>query len=169
MRLRRPLQTVSRTGLDLVIPSRFAINSVPKWVAEMEPTAEGIRQVEIYPFSRQTETIHYIYWEEPKDLGFKDPFPGFVDVEALREGVLIDVYRNKMAKAMDDGRSDAAALWRNEYRAQETSWRNTHRVRVLSQDDGADDLEFILEREPGHPTRESDRIIDDAFDQVWFT
>ena len=169
MRLRRPLRTVSRDGLDRVIPSRFSVNSVPKWVAEMEPTETGVRRVEIYPFPRQRELISYIYWEEPKKLGFKDQFPGYIDVESLREGVLIDVYRNKMAKAADDGKVEQAALWRNEYRAQETKWEQTHRVRVLSQDVGADDLEFILEREPAHPGRESDRIIDDAFSQIWFT
>lgn len=167
-RLMTPLEIVSETGLELAFPGARNVNSVPQYVAEVEPDENNVRQVEIYPFSNRRELIHYIYWDAPQRLSFKDTFPGFVDTEALREGVLIDVYRNKMVKAMDAGNAEAAALWRNEYRAQETQWKNTHRTRVLSQDVGVDDLEFILERRPAHPGYKRETIINDAYSHIWY-
>lgn len=169
MRLRRPLHTVSEQGLDLSIPSRHSINSVPRWVAEVEADVDGVKRVEIYPNSNRPETIHYIYWIEPYTLGFDDPMPGFIDVEAMREGVMVDVLRYKMHKAMDAQQYEAAAIYRNEYRAQETRWLNIHRVRLLSQEQGTDDQEFILSREGAHPAYETDQVIDDAYKAVWYT
>lgn len=169
MRLRRPLHTVSQMGLNMMIPSRFEINSVPKWVSEMEPDIDGTKRVEIYPYPKDEELIHYLYWAEPPLLRFKDYIPGEIDTEALREGVLIDVYRNMMNKALQEGNVNVAGFYRNEMRTQETTWKNVHKKRIFQQDDGLDDLEFILMKQPAHPRRTEDRVIDTAYDQVWFT
>jgi hypothetical protein len=166
-RLRKPLETVSEIGLNLGRPGRSHVNAVPQFVAEVEPDENNVKQVEIYPYSNRREIIHYMYWIAPPKLSFRDQIPGTIDIEALREGVLIDVYRNKMTKAMDAGNTEAAALWRNEYRAQETAWKNVHRTRALSQDQGSDDLEFILERHGAHPGPNTNTLIDDAYSFVW--
>lgn len=171
MRLRRPLQVSSREGLDAAIPSRFSINRAPQYVVEVHPDSDGTRVVEIYPFTSQAELLHYIYWIEPPTLNFKDQLPSFIDLEALREGVMVDVLRNKMHKFTKEGNARAAELMRNEYRAQETLWNRQHKHRLLSQEDALDDLEILLTRTRAHPftTGTDNRIIDDAFDQVYFT
>lgn len=169
MRLKQPLHAVSQIGLDMFIPSRFETNSVPRYVAEMSPDTDGTRRVEIYPFSSQQEIIHYMYWAKPTPLGFYDYIPGDIDTEALREGVLVDVYRNMANKFAQSGNLEQAAYYRNEYRSQETTWRNIHKQRLYQLDDGMDDLEFILMKNPAHPRRLEDRVIDNAYDQVWYT
>ena len=169
MRLRRPLQTVSQMGLNMMIASRFEVNSVPSFISELNPDTDGTRQVEIYPYPMDTELIHYQYWAEPPALGFNDYIPGNIDTEALREGVLIDVYRFLANKMAMEGKIEPAAYYRNEARTQETSWKNVHKKRLLQQDEGADDLEFILMRNGAHPRGHQDRVIDTAYDQVWFT
>jgi hypothetical protein len=168
MRLGRPLHVVHKQGLDLVIPRKHSINSVPTWVAEIDPDVDGVKRVEIYPYSSQAEIIHYSSWIKPYTLSFKDQLPEFLDIEALREGVMIDVLRHKMHKAIMANQPEAAALYRNEYRAQETIWNRLHKDRVLGQEQGTDDQEFILTHDSGHPSVSEDRIIDDAWSEVWY-
>lgn len=168
MRLRRSLHVVHKQGLDLAIPSRHSINSVPSWVAEIDPDVDGRKRVEIYPYSSQAEIIHYSAWIKPYTLGFKDSLPEFLDIEALREGVMIDVLRHKMHKALMANQTEVAAVYRNEYRAQETAWHRVHKDRVLGQEQGTDDQEFILSHDSGHPSVKEDRLIDDAWSEVWF-
>lgn len=171
MRLRRELHRSTDEGLDLAHPSRLQVNSAPRFVVEIEPDENGDKQVEIYPFTRTPELIHYLYWLEPFNLDFKDKLPEFIDIEAFREGVMIDIMRNKMFKLSDDGRQRESELLRNEYRAQETRWNNTFKHRVISQDEALDDNEFLLVSAPAHPrgTAADNRIIADAWDQVWWT
>ena len=170
MRLRRALSISNEHGLDFVIPSRFSIANVPAFVAEVEPDENGTKRVEIYPYTRRSELIHYMYWREPPDIDFKAQLPAFIDIEAFREGVMIDVLRNGMYKALQDGDLRAAELLRNDYRAQETRWMRDHKHRVIAQDSGAADEEFLLLNSRNHPTGVgSDTIvIDNAFDQVWY-
>lgn len=168
MRHRRPLTVSSLEGLDRTDTSRYSINSYPRYVAEVELGDNMERRVEIYPFSSTSELIHYIYWADPPTLGFKSYIPGLGNEESLREGVMVDVYRHLMFKALNAGSVDQAAFLRNEFRAQETRWLSIHRTRVISQDAGLDDDEFILERGPAHPLEEN-RDIRTARDQVWST
>lgn len=168
-RTRQFLEVSSQEGLDLASPSRFALTSVPRWIVEQEPDPDGTKVVEIYPYSNRLETINYMYWKAPPELMFEDQIPAFIDIESLREGVMIDVMRNKMFRLIDEGKQQAAELMRNEYRAQETRWFNTHRPRVLSQDDAVDDLEFLLTNSRAHPRNQPDRAIITAYDQIWFT
>lgn len=169
MRLRRPLKLVSREGIDMVIPSRYSTNDVPQYVSEVEPDENGLKRVEIYPFTNSVEMIGYVYWREPYDLGLHDRLPAFIDIEAFREGVMIDVMRHKMFKLMEEGKERASELMRNEYQAAMTRWNNTHKVRVLSQDDALDDLEFMLWAKGKQPMGGTDtRSIDNAYAQVWY-
>lgn len=169
MRLRRPLDMVSRIGLDLADSSRYQLSSVPRYVAEQEPTATGVKRVEIYPYSSQQEIVHYLYWAEPGPLGFRDYIPGPIDIEALREGVLVDVYRHLANKFAMEDKINAAGYYRNEARAQETSWKNVHKKRLMQQDDALDDLEFILLSRPAHPRDSNTRAINDAYSQIWYS
>lgn len=170
MRLRRMLSLSSEQGLDFVIPSRFSIANVPSFVAEVEPDENDVKQVEIYPYTRREELIHYIYWKEPPDLDYKDRLPSFIDIEAFREGVMVDVMRNAMFKAINNDELRKAEILRNDYRSQETRWMRDHKHRVIKQDSGAADHEFLLLNSRNHPTGVgSDTIvIDNAFDQVWY-
>lgn len=171
MRLRRTLQLVSRDSLDMSIPSRFSINQVPQYIAEIEPDDDGTKRVEIYPYPATTEMLHYVYWIKPPDLKFHDEIPAFIDIEAFREGVMIDVMRHKMFKYMDEGKQREAELMRNEYQATTTRWNNQYKVRVLSQEEALDDLEFLLTRTSARPMwgGADNRIIDDAYSHVWFS
>lgn len=170
MRLRRTVQVVSRESLDMSIPSRFSINQVPQYICEVEPDVDGTKQVEIYPFPRQPELLHYIYWLEPFDLDMRDQMPSFIDIEAFREGVMIDLMRHRMFTLMHEGKARESELMRNEYQATLSRWNNTYKTRVLSQDDALDDLEFLLTRTSRRPMwgGADNRIIDDAYAHVWF-
>ena len=53
--------------------------------------------------------------------------------------------RDMMAKAAKANQIEAAALWRNEYRAQQTMWKDTRRTVALADNSAADDASFILE------------------------
>lgn len=168
-RTRRPLDPSSQDGLDLSFPSRFALSTVPQWFAEEEPDPDGTKVVEIYPYSSRIETIDYVYWKAPPELQFEDQLPAFIDIEAFREGVMIDIMRNKMFRLMDEGKQQQAELMRNEYQAQTTRWQRDFRPRVLSQDDAIDDLEFILTNSRAHPRGVVDRAITNAFEQINFS
>lgn len=169
-RLRRPLGTSSEIGMSYSIPARFQVSNVPAYATEKEPDIDGVRRVEIYPYTRRAELINYLYWVRPMDLDFKDELPAFIDIEAFREGVMVDVLRNRMFKAMMDKDMRAAEIYRNDYRAQETRWMRDHRQRVIKKDSGAADREFFLFNSRNHPMGwgGDTEVINDAWGQVWF-
>lgn len=154
MRLHRALDDVSILTLDMEHPARITVaGSGPEIVAEAFNDVEGHRMVELYPYSTATETVHYVYWPTPLKLQPGSILPAEVDTEALKSGVLIDVYRFEMAKAARDAKVDAAALWRNEMRAQETTWER--RIEEIAKADrGVDDVALIL-HPCGLPVRRS--------------
>lgn len=159
------LDPVSVDGLDLSLPGRYSVGDNPQWVAELHPDEERRRRVEIYPYPKSIQLIHYLYWIEAPVLEFNDPLPPQIDVEALTEGVMIDAMRYMMGKEARKGNVEMTAFWRNEYRAQETRWRE-HRTRILSQDAGSNDLEIILSQGRAHP-QQGPRRITTARDEVW--
>jgi hypothetical protein len=144
MRLHRPLRDVSMLNLDLDHPARWTTaGSGPEMVAEAFNDTEGHRMVEFYPYATQIEMVHYVYWPTPLKLRPGSILPAEVDVEALKSGVLIDVYRFEMAKAAREAKVESAALWRNEMRAQETTWER--RIEEIAKADrGIDDVALIL-------------------------
>jgi hypothetical protein len=168
MRLRNPLDEVSKAGLDLADPGRFRNTSIPQYVAEIEPHPDtGYLRVEIYPYSPDAEVYHYQYWTDFPLLALRDQVPAKMDIESLREGVLVDAMRWLMTEAASEGKIDLASFWRNEYRAQETRWERLHKQRLLSQDEGTDDAELMLTKKPAHPGTADFGEIRNARDAVW--
>lgn len=152
MRRRQALLSVSLTELDLDAPWRDQLSAPPNVVAEVERAADGTKRVEFYPYPNVDELIHYVYWAIPPTLGFDDILPKEIDAYVLRDGALIDAMRYEASKAARMGKIEQAAYWRNEYRAQETSWRDSMRDAART-DRGMDDVSFIVQgmtgRRPG--------------------
>ena len=80
----------------------------------------------------------------PPELARDSLIPIGIDSYVLREGALIDIMRYESAKAMQAGNVEAAAFWRNEYRAQSTSWERNI-LEAARTDKGSDDMTMILE------------------------
>ncbi|WP_413935960.1 hypothetical protein [Nitrospira sp. BLG_1] len=151
-----------REELDKAYPSRQAVGRGPDIVAEAPALPDGTRRVEIYPYQQDPLTLKYIWWPNVGEMQPQDALPPQLQKYALKEGVLIDIYRYKMAQAADKGEIEKAAFWRNEMRTQETKWEVY--IRELMQSDNQfDDLTFIL-GVPGIGMSDSD--IRTAQDQV---
>jgi hypothetical protein len=165
MRIRRSLASVTQAALDLTAPDRHTVGAWPLFISEVESHPEtGLPRVEIYPYSTLVEVIHYRYWPQPKALDWEEPLPHWLDIEAFREGVLVDVYRYKAAKAMSDLQIEAASYWRNEYRMQQTTWKSAI-LRIFASAIVNDDQEFTMQR--GNSSIASDLDISTARDMVW--
>lgn len=146
MRLRTALRNVSPTVLDHYYPDRVLATSFPLyWAETSENDTTKAKQVEIYPYSDQSEIIHYVYWKEPSILALTDEIPSHIDSSLLREGALIDLFRFKMAQSADRGQVELAALWRNESQVQRTLWERMC-LNAMKQDRGVEDISLILHR-----------------------
>lgn len=126
-RRRLPIQAVSRDVLDQRAPGRpWASGSGAQTWAEVgdRVNADGrvSKAVELYPYSTTNELYYYVFYTVPATLGLDDALPPELDPHVLVEGVLIDAMRYEMSRMAQLGKIEAAALWRNEYRAQETRW-----------------------------------------------
>lgn len=161
-RRRWRLEKRSSAWLDALAPDRRFTSYGPVVVSEVgtNPT-DGARLVELYGYSTVSEVIRYIYWEAPGKFDDEDVLPIAILAQSLKEGVLVDVMRWKMAKAENDGKMDAAAFWRNEYRAQETRWRGDVIPQLIKADSGIEDMQLLFPSacEPGD--------IRTARDEVW--
>jgi hypothetical protein len=144
MRFRRELTQVTLTDLDIDQPDRLFTNSAgPEYVVEVGTGSDGQRTVEFYPYPRDTEIIHYVFWPRIDTLSPGDTLPHSVDPYVLKHGVLIDLMRYEMSRALSDGKIEAAAVWRNDYRAQQTVWEAAL-GEVQRADKGLDDVTLIL-------------------------
>jgi hypothetical protein len=147
-RRRLPLQLVPYEWLMESYPNRQNVGPGPMFVAEVptELTLDGAecKTVEIYPYSSSPETLNYLYWIEPPRLEPGDQLPQGVDEHILKEGVLIDVMRYEMAKALRMGQMEVAATWRNDYRAQRSVWEDKIKEAIRA-DRGPDDAVSTLE------------------------
>lgn len=142
-RFRWPLEgPVPIDRLQQMIPERQFASIGPTIIAELGENAEGTKLVEFYPYSLKTEIIHYTFWRKPKSYGFTETLPGVVDTTILKQGVLVDIMRYEAAMAARDGKVELAAYWRNEYRAQETVWKDRQGLLALA-DRGADETMLI--------------------------
>jgi hypothetical protein len=101
-------------------------------------------QIEVYPPPEETEILHYTYRALPTTLSIASTIPPQIDAHILKEGALIDLFRKKMSEALDKGAVEVAAVWRNEYRAQETKWK-TYIQDAKRTDRGVDDATFIIQ------------------------
>lgn len=165
-RLFRRLENLTLEELNSRAASRNTINSLPLWWVDVGTNAVGTRQVEIYPAAANSpELIQYEYWTIPENLALTDTLPPQIDVDILRDGVLIDVMRYEMSEAMKRGDIEQAALWRNEYRAQTTSWNKQVRD-ALRTDHGKDDATMVVKAGTSfRPHPDQDLIT--AYDAVW--
>ena len=120
----KPLEILGIDELDVRESERSSIGSTIYYAAEVGTDSNSIRVFEFYPYPNKDKIVNFTYFAFPADLAFTDIIPEFIGGRALKEGVLIDVYRFQMGKALKEGRTDVAGFWRNELRAQETSWGN---------------------------------------------
>ena len=144
MRLGTPLTQMSLTELNLTDPDRTRVGTAPDVYAEIGMDGQGRRVFEFYPYSTQAELIAYAYWSNPPMMSLDDELPAFLPEHVLKEGALIDAMRYEASKAMRAGQVEAAAYWRNEYRAQATSWERDI-LDLIRADRGTDDVSFILQ------------------------
>lgn len=143
-RLWRPITQVAISELDLMHPERlFVAGTGPEMVCEIGDDEDGTRLVEFYPYPLRNEAILFTYYRKTPDLMPGSILPHEIDAEALKMGVLIDVYRFEMAKALRENKVEVAAVWRNECRAQETTWEKRIEE-MLHVDKSQDDITVIL-------------------------
>jgi hypothetical protein len=141
-RRRRTLEMRAAEALDRTAPERLLASYGPLYVAEAPNATSGAKRVELYPYTKTEETIYYTYWAIPTTLVLDTVIPQEVDPYVLREGVLIDVYRYRASQEANAGKADLAAYWRNEQRAQTTSWESQI-MQATRADRGQDDVGFI--------------------------
>jgi len=171
-RRRRPLKTTNKMALDLHYPGRQLITGGPRCVADLgvDPLTRQ-RRVEFYPYNDKSELIVYQYWTIAPDLTQPgtDPdqtvLPNEVDVALLKQGVLVDLYRYESAKLLHNGQIEAAALMRNEARAQQTTWESAI-LDMIRADRGTEDVSFVLKLRGGGSDYLDDPLIMDAHDEV---
>ena len=163
-----PLDHVSSDELDKNFPARWhATGGIPTYVAEVEPHfATGARQIEVYPYSNTSEIIAYLTWIKPPALAWTQPLPNFVQPYALHEGLLVDLYRHNAAKAAQAGNIETAAYWRNESRAQATTWERKKRE-ALVQERGINDSQFMVRFLRQRYSHGFSTGIRTAYEQVW--
>lgn len=155
--MRRSLMLRAFLDFDRLAPDRILDDAGPWFYAEASNTiaqsspavvAGGIKRVELYPYKQTETTIYYTYWSLP--ILATDPvallateLPQEIDPHVLREGALIDLYRYRMSIALNKGKVDEAGFWRNEMRAQMTSWE-VQIADAARTDRGLDDVSFIM-------------------------
>lgn len=144
VRRRRPLARLSLAELNIKTPERQHVGQGPFTYTEIGTDSNEARLVEMYPYPQKAELISYVFWSVPPELARDSLIPIGIDSYVLREGALIDIMRYESAKAMQAGNVEAAAFWRNEYRAQSTSWERNI-LEAARTDKGSDDMTMILE------------------------
>jgi hypothetical protein len=167
-RRRRKLRLTNKLALDLHYPGRNLITGGPRAVADLgtDPVTHE-RRVEFYPYNDKQELIAYQYWVVAPDLSQRidELLPNEIDLVLLKQGVLIDLYRYEMAKLLHAGKIEAAALMRNEARAQQTTWDSAIED-LIRADRGSEDVQFVLKLHGGGAEYLDDPLIQDAHDEV---
>jgi hypothetical protein len=143
MRRRREVVNRAVSILDMTAPERQEVGNGPLVYAEMGRGTNDRIQIEMYPFSTDSETVHYVYWDKPTDLALTDTVPDGIPEYVLMEGALIDLFRYRAAQAANAGRIEEAGYWRNEARAQATSWERDI-LEAAKADRPVDDISFLM-------------------------
>jgi len=144
MRFGYKLDSLPLLEADITYPDRLLVTAGgPQFVTEVGVDADGVRMVEIYPYATNNELIHYVFYPHSPRLRPGDSLPEAIDPYVLREGVLIDIYRYEMSKALRAGRVEQSAVWSNNARAQVQTWEQA--IKDAGQaDTGQDDVSFII-------------------------
>ena len=164
---RVPIRIISYEELNMYAPDRPSVGQYPRVACEIGSVlniqGEQVRLVEFYPYDNEDALVRYLRWPDPPDLAFDSGLPIGMDEDVLREGALIDLMRYDMARLVREGKIEAAALMRNEYRAQMTSWEAMVR-QTIREDKGDDDM-LTFTQEAGIPLASAS--ITNAHDFVW--
>lgn len=162
-RVVRPLIYVSLDEMNLLYPSRhFAAGGLPAHFTEVDPSPDGARQLEFFPYSSTSEIIYYLCWTRPPDYIQTDPLPPFIHPYALVEGTLVDIYGYKASEYTD---TTLAQLWMNKQDRQRVLWEGKIQEALL-QESGLNDRQFIVEQLQQRRAY-GERDIITAYDQVW--
>lgn len=161
-RRRRPIDIIALQELNECEPERMLSYGGPEVCAEIGDI-DGRRVFEFYPYSHDDELIVMVGYRTPLELRLRDVVPTGIDPHILREGVMIDVLRWESNRAAREGKVDAAAFFRNDYRAQETRW-NDYKREAHRSDRATDDLGFVLQM---NRSRYGGRDIVSARDEVY--
>lgn len=142
----RHLDFIGPVEMDLSYADRWGLSTYPVMAAEVgidATVSPTVRLFEFFPYPREDCLVSYTYHESAGTLTMADNLPDFLDTGLLKEGVMIDLYRFEMGRALKEGRTNEAGFWRNELRAQETTWER--RLREVPMNSGATDTgTFIL-------------------------
>lgn len=147
----RPLRQWTPGMLDHYYPERMLMYGGPEVVSEVGEQG-GSKVLEFYPYANEIERIDYTYWRLP-ELTLRSELPLPLDTWMLRDGLLVNIMRYEMAKAMKQNMADKAQFWRNEYRAQETKWKDTQE-RARMNDHGLDDMQILVRTGDGTSRRD---------------
>jgi hypothetical protein len=151
----RTLEMLGSAEMDIRFPDRGLTATNPQFVAEIgidTTVSPSIRLFEFYPYPQEDCLLSFTYFTYPPLFTLDSVIPDFVDSGILKEGVMIDLYRFEMGKALKEGRVDIAGYWRNEMRAQETTWER--RMIEVAINAGAVDAGTLLLR-TGNGNRQS--------------
>lgn len=149
-RLWRPLAQLSIYELDLTAPERlFVAGTGPESWTVIGDDEDGSRLLEFYPYPLRSESILFTYYQRSPALVPGMPLPDDLDIEALKVGVLIDVYRFEMSQALRANQVEIAAVWRNECARHEKLWED--RMEELFRVDRSDDEAKVILHTQGPP------------------
>jgi hypothetical protein len=155
------LELIGHVEMEVRAPARIPVRSGPLWLAEVG-AYEGHKIFETYPYSDEDEHVEVAGYVAPPQLALRELIPESIDPYVLREGAIIDVMRWEAGRAARAGQVDAAAYWRNEYRAQETRWMEFKR-HAYKTDTAIDDVAFVVPMRG----RTGSREIATARDEIW--
>jgi len=165
-RLRKQLTEVPLEAIGIQAPGRSLTGNIPHLVAQVGVDSNGYPMYEIYPPPLLSEVVHYIYWALPTSLSLSTSIPLVIDPYTLKEGVLVDLYRYLKATELKKGNIEAAAVYRNDERAQGTIWKRAIQDAKRTSR-GSDDLTFILEMYPGFSSYHDQRTARDYIHDNW--
>jgi hypothetical protein len=150
-RFGRPLTVLSIGDLNRLHPERLIVGGVgPVFIVEVNGKEYTPKMVEFYPYPLEDEVVRFTYYADPAPLRAGDLVPQTLDFEALKLGVLVDVYRELAAKAAKGGNVELAGFYRNESNATETKW-NRRIEELFAADHAQDDIATTLHtRGPTH-------------------
>jgi hypothetical protein len=153
-RLRREMDLMAMESLDSKAPGRTLVTSFPTTAAQLGVDSNGSLLFEFYPYSTESEILHYVYYELPTALTLSSTIPPQIDATVLKEGVLIDLYRYLKAEMRNKGRIDEANSWGNDEQRQQTRWEK-YIQQASRTSRGVDDLAFVLKKYgTGYPLRD---------------
>ena len=163
-RLLTPLEEVTHQEADQAMTARVLAADLPRYWLEHEHAGDGSPQVEIYPYARTAQLVKLTAQVHAPTLTLDSQLPNDLDEHILKAGVLVDVYRWEMAKALRAGHPEIAATWRNEMNTQATKWDMQIRE-AIKQGRVSKALSFQMHTH-GFPSMD-DRRIRNAYDFVW--